>query len=83
MEPQEMREVLNEYFASVFTVEKDKEDRKHGEINNDILKNVHIIEEELLNVLKRIKVDKSLASDQVYPRTLWEASKEIAGPFAE
>ena len=37
----------------------------------------------MLEVLKCIKVDKSLGPDEVYPRTLWEAREEIAGPLAE
>lgn len=41
-------------------------------INSYIWKKVHIIEEEPLEVLKCIKVDKSLVPDQMYPRTLWE-----------
>eukprot|EP00061_Rhincodon_typus_P008815 g31760.t1 len=77
-----MGEILNDYFASVFKVEKDMEDREHGEINSDILKNVHITKEEL-DVLKCIKVDKSLGSDQVYPRTLWEVREDIAGLLSE
>eukprot|EP00061_Rhincodon_typus_P005789 g25733.t1 len=64
VEPQEMSEILNKYFASVFTVEKDMEDIDHGEINSDILKNVHITEEEELDVLKHKKMDKSLGPDQ-------------------
>eukprot|EP00061_Rhincodon_typus_P014827 g42140.t1 len=37
-----MGEILNKYFASVFTEEKDMEDRERGKINSDILKNVHV-----------------------------------------
>ena len=37
----------------------------------------------MLEVLKRIKVDKSAGPDEVYSRTLWEAREEIAGPLAE
>eukprot|EP00061_Rhincodon_typus_P006866 g27941.t1 len=40
-------------------------------------------EEEVLEVLKCINVDKSLGSDQAYPRRLWEAREVIAGPLAE
>eukprot|EP00061_Rhincodon_typus_P018473 g47652.t1 len=83
VEPKEVGDILNEYFASVFTVEKDMEDKEHGEINSDILKNVHFREEEVLDILKRIKVDKSLGPDQVYPRALQEAKEVIAGPLAE
>eukprot|EP00061_Rhincodon_typus_P004849 g23569.t1 len=83
MELQEMRAILNEYFASMFAVEKDMEDIEHAKINSDILKCIHITEEEVLDVLKHIKVDKSPGPDQVYPRTLWEARELIAGPLAE
>eukprot|EP00061_Rhincodon_typus_P009596 g33226.t1 len=73
MELQEMGEILNVYCASVFAVEKDMEDIERGEINSNILC-VHITEEELLDSLKSIKVDKSSELNQVYPRTLWEVS---------
>eukprot|EP00061_Rhincodon_typus_P004599 g22966.t1 len=36
-----------------------------------------LVEEEVLDVLKRIKVDKSLGPEQLYPRT----REEIAGPL--
>eukprot|EP00061_Rhincodon_typus_P005788 g25731.t1 len=40
-------------------------------------------EEEILDTLKHIKVDKSLGPDQVYPRTLSEAGKVIAATLAQ
>ena len=64
-----MGEILNEYFSSKFTVEKSMDVRELGEINSDAL-SVHITEKEVLEVLKRIKVDKSPGPDEVYPRTL-------------
>ena len=76
-----MGEILNEYFSSVF--EKSMDVRELGEINSDVLRSVHITEKEVLEVLRRIKVDKSPGPDDVYPRTLWEAREEIAGPLAE
>ena len=78
-----MDEILNEYFSSVFTVEKSMDVKELGEINSDVLRSVHITEKEVLDVLKRTKVDKSPGPDEVYPRTLWEAREEIAGPLAE
>eukprot|EP00061_Rhincodon_typus_P002715 g18284.t1 len=78
-----MGEILNEYFALEFTVEKDMEDREHGEINSNIFKNIHITEEEVLDVLKYIELGKSLGPNQVYPRTLREAREVVAGPLAE
>eukprot|EP00061_Rhincodon_typus_P018714 g48006.t1 len=78
-----MVETLNKYLASVFTVENHVEFKELGEIDNDVFKIVRIRQEEVLEVLKRIKIDKSLGRDCVYARTLWEARKEIAGPLAE
>eukprot|EP00061_Rhincodon_typus_P003312 g19780.t1 len=75
--------MLNVYFASVFTVEKDMEDIECGEINRNMLKNGHIGEEEVLNILKHIKVDKSLGPNQVYTRTMWETRDVNAGPLAD
>eukprot|EP00061_Rhincodon_typus_P005035 g24014.t1 len=40
-------------------------------------------EEEVLDGLKCMKVDKSLGPDQVYPRTLREAREVVGGPFAD
>ena len=54
-----MGEILNEYFSLVFTVEKSMDVRELGELNIDVLRSVHITEEVVLEVLKRIKVDKS------------------------
>ena len=82
-DPQEMGEILNEYFSSVFTVEKGMDVRELGEINSDVLRSVHITEKEVLEVLKRIKVDKSAGPDEVYPRTMWDAREVIAGSLAE
>eukprot|EP00061_Rhincodon_typus_P014249 g41161.t1 len=45
----EIGEILNEYFESVFTVERDVEGKERQEINSDILKNIHITEEEVLD----------------------------------
>ena len=82
VDPQEMGEILNEYF-SIFTVEKSMDVRGLGEINSDVLRSEHITEKEVLVVLKRLKVDKSPGPDEVYPKSLWEAREEIAGPLAE
>eukprot|EP00061_Rhincodon_typus_P011528 g36601.t1 len=45
----------------------------------DILGYVNVKEEELLNILKSIKVDKSQGPDGIYPRMLREVSEEIDG----
>eukprot|EP00061_Rhincodon_typus_P004053 g21634.t1 len=78
-----MGEILNEYFLSVCTIQKGRDAREPGDINSDALKRFRITEEEVLEVLKPIKVDKSLGPDEVYPRTLCEAREEIAVTLAE
>ncbi|XP_067869988.1 uncharacterized protein [Heterodontus francisci] len=83
VEPQEMGEVLNEYFASVFTFEKVMEASEFKGGNSDILEHINITKEDVLEALKHIKVDKSPGPDQVYPRMLWEAKVETAGVLAE
>eukprot|EP00061_Rhincodon_typus_P006699 g27627.t1 len=55
------------------------EDREHGELNSDILKSVHITEEEVRDVLKRINPwDMIMCTLE-----LWEARIVIARPLAE
>ena len=78
-----MGEIRNEYFSSAFTVEKSKNVGELGEINSDALRSVDRTEDGVLEVLKRIKVDKSPGPDEVNPRSPWEAREEIAGPLTE
>ena len=51
-----------------------------GKVSADILGTVRITVEELMDVLKCIKVDKSPGPDQVYPRTLREAGEDCGSP---
>eukprot|EP00061_Rhincodon_typus_P007373 g29014.t1 len=76
-------QILNEYFASVFTVEEDVQDIERGELNGNIFKNVRITEEMVLDVLKCLKVHKPLGTNQVTPRAQWEVREVIARPLAE
>ena len=78
-----MGEVLNKYFASVFTKEKDMVDGECKKEDVDILGHVEIKREEILEVWKNIKVDKSPGPDRVYPRILREAREEIAEALAK
>eukprot|EP00061_Rhincodon_typus_P007112 g28456.t1 len=52
MEPQEMGEVINEYFSTAFIVEKDMKTWELGEVSGDNLRTVHITVEEVLDVLE-------------------------------
>ena len=78
-----MGEVLNEYFASVITKEKDLVDDESGEGCVECLSHVEIKKEEVLGFLRNIKVDKSPGSVGIYPRILREAREEIAGALRE
>eukprot|EP00061_Rhincodon_typus_P001961 g16259.t1 len=83
VKPEEMDEVLNEYFASVFTIGKDLVDDDSGEGGVDSSGHVEIKREEELGVLKNMKVDKSPGPDGIYPRIRREASEEIVGALKE
>ena len=78
-----MGEVLNEYFASVFTKEKDLVDDESGKGCVDSLSHVEIKKKEVLGFLRNIKVDKSPGPDWIYPRILRGAREEIAGALRE
>eukprot|EP00061_Rhincodon_typus_P016807 g45209.t1 len=60
-----MGEVLNEYFSSVFTVEKEMKTEELGEVSGNILGTVRITFEEVLEVLECMEVDKSPGPDQL------------------
>jgi len=60
-----MGELLNEYFDSRFTKEKDLVDDRSGEGYIDSLRHDEIKKEEILGVLKNIKLDKSHGPDWI------------------
>lgn len=48
-----MGKTLNDYFSSVYTLEKDINASEVGQVNNVTLQRVHITEEEVPEVLKQ------------------------------
>ena len=78
-----MGKVLNEYFVSVFTKEKDLVDDESGKGCVDSLSHVEIKKEVVLGFLRNIKVDKSPGPDGTYPKILRGARDEIAGALRE
>ena len=68
VEPKEVGEILNEYFASVFTKERDTSIDGVSEGCVNPLDQAIITREEVSGVLKRIKVYKSPGLDGIYPR---------------
>eukprot|EP00061_Rhincodon_typus_P003200 g19519.t1 len=82
VELQEVGEILNEYFVSVFT----ENDMNNVEVRNECvntLENVNILKEEVLGILNCIKIGKSPGPDGTYPRLLREVREEIAGALAD
>ena len=78
----ETSEVLNNFFASVFTREDttripDLEERKE----NCTMENVQINMEELKKLLTKQKPNKASGPDDIHPRILKEAAEEIALPL--
>eukprot|EP00061_Rhincodon_typus_P005144 g24309.t1 len=82
VEPEEVGEVLNEYFVSVFA--KDKElvegDLREGTV--EFTGQVAINKEQVC-ILKSIKVDKYPGPDGIYPRILREAREQITGALTD
>ena len=82
-EPREMGEILNDFFSSVFTKEKDIELCKVWETSKVVMEPMTIKEVEVLALLRNLKVDKSPGPDRIFPRTLREVCVEIAGALTE
>ena len=83
VEPREMGEILNDFFSSVFTKEKDIKLCKVWETSKEVMEPVTIKEVEVLMLLRKLKVDKSPGPERKFPRTLREVCVEIAGALTE
>jgi len=82
LESEEVGEVLNEYFASVFTSERDLVVCEDSVKQADMLEHVVVKKGDVLEILKNMRTDKSPGPDGIYPRLLREARHEIAAPLA-
>eukprot|EP00061_Rhincodon_typus_P001467 g14874.t1 len=82
MEPEEVGEILNEHFASVFTSEKDLDVCEDRMKQADMLEQVYVRKEDVLEILKNMRIDESPGPDGIYPRLLREVKEEIAAPLA-
>eukprot|EP00061_Rhincodon_typus_P011433 g36429.t1 len=83
LEAENVGEILNEYFASVFTQEKDMVDSENSVEHANMLGQFEIKKEVVLDFLKSNKVDKSLGPKDIYP-WLWkdvEASERVQKRF--
>ena len=79
----ETADILNDYVASVFTVE---EDRGEEAIPYQMtvaaqLFLVDITEEEVMHVIDKLKISKSSGLNKIYPRILKEVKEAICKPL--
>eukprot|EP00061_Rhincodon_typus_P015044 g42500.t1 len=79
LEAKDVGEILNEYFAVIFTQEKDMEDSESCVEHANMLGRFEIKKEVVLDLLKNNKVVRFPGPDDTYPRLLGEAREEIAG----
>lgn len=77
-----MGKVLNEYYSSAFTVEKDMMTGGLRTINGDILRTVHIMVKEVVEAPRCMKVD-TFPGPISSIRGHQEAREEITGSLAK
>jgi hypothetical protein len=80
----EKAEILNNFFASVFTIEPDGEVPEPDERNFDeALTTIDFKEEEITRKLKKLDHSKSKGPDGIHPRILKEAHETLAPPLKQ
>ena len=78
----ETADILNDYFASVFTVEEDREEATPYQMTVAAqLILVDITEEDVMRVIDKLKICKSPGPDKIYPRILKEVKEAIYKPL--
>ena len=66
--------MLNNYFGTVMTDEPDGMLPDFDRVNGyDPIDNLHITENEVLEIMLKIKVNKSAGPDEIHPKVLREA----------
>src|SRR5664279_3605844 len=83
---EEMSNVLNDYFGSVFTDEKDLDNLPEvqtvfREDNSHMLKDITFTKTLILNKLKKLGINKAPGVDDIVPRMLIENSEILSEPL--
>ena len=79
----EMADILNDYFASVFTVEENGNEQATANQMTAAaqLFLIDITEEDVMRVIDKLKICKSPGPDKIYPRVLKEVKEVICKPL--
>ncbi|CAJ0962726.1 unnamed protein product [Ranitomeya imitator] len=72
VDDEEKANILNTFFSTVFTVEKEMLGEIPRNNENPILRVTNLTQEEVRNRLNKIKIDKSPGPDGIHPRVLRE-----------
>ena len=79
----EMADILKDYFASVFTVEDNRNERPVPSQRQvaACLFSIDIKEDDVMRVIDKLKICKSPGPDKIYPRILREVKVAICKPL--
>ncbi len=81
-EDTEMANILNYFFASVFTDEDLGDTKPLAERHNDTyLNNIHITERDIFQAVNKINLNKTSGPDKIETRILKEVKEEISHPL--
>jgi hypothetical protein len=78
---QEMANILNKFFASVFTSEDKNTIPVKEKETDEVLGNVIFTREAVLQKLGDLRADSAAGPDRIFPRILKELRYELAGPL--
>ena len=79
----QMSNILNKFFASVFTTEDTNVIHVPPAVATDnILSSINVTEDDVLKCIDKLKVNKSPGPDTISPRVLKEAKNELAKPLS-
>ena len=73
--------VLNNFFASVFTHEDKNNLPTFNSCTNNTIDSIRVTEEDMYNALNNLNVNKSPGPDEIHPRILKDLARELSYPL--